>query len=117
MPIIPLDNAKEGMMLAKDVTGDHGHILACKGISLNKGLIRGLVRCGIQTVAITAEQKEKALSEDAIVQIKDSHREKVLERFGGRMPADPMMKVLFETAVRIEAVEYQGNRNDDTGTH
>jgi len=94
------------MILARDIFCASGQLLAAKGIALTGPAIKSLIRQGINCISVqTEEDAMESFSEEEILKAEEICREKVLNRFH-EMPSDPMMKILYETALRMEALEY-----------
>ncbi|MEW6417017.1 MAG: hypothetical protein AB1480_02725 [Nitrospirota bacterium] len=106
MKHIPIEETVQGMILAGDILSTTGQLLVAKGTALNGSVIKSLIRHGINRIPVQSEEdKMEPFSEDEILKAEEICRERVLGRFY-EIPSDPMMKVLYETALRIEAMEY-----------
>ena len=103
---VPIDEAEEGMVVAQDVPGPAGHPLITRGAELNASLIERLKNYGVSGVWVqTDEPEEESFAEEAVLEAEEACRNRVLGRFR-KSPADPMMKAVFKTALRLEAMEY-----------
>ena len=106
MRIIPVESLKEGMVVARDIVKASGHCLVSKGTILTLSMIESLPHHGITIIPVQSEEDiPVSFSEKEISEAEEACMEKVLSRFT-EMPSDPMMKILFKTALRIEALEY-----------
>ena len=104
MGVIAINRAKAGMLLAEDVLSFSGQLLAAKGVKLTDSTIQQLIHQGIGSISVVSEgEEEETFTEDEIQKAEEMFAEQVLARFY-KKPSDPMMKVLFESALRIEAI-------------
>jgi hypothetical protein len=93
------------MVLSDDVVSVSGQLLVAKGIELSESIINYLKRQGIYTIYVATEDKEESFSAGDIQKAEEMCKERVRARFH-QDASDPMMKLLFETALRIEALQY-----------
>ncbi len=106
MKFISVEKTEQGMILARDIFSASGQLLAAKGTALTGPAIKSLIRQGINSIPVqTEEDAMGSFSEEEILRAEEICREKVLNRFY-EIPSDSMMKVLYETALRMEGLEY-----------
>ena len=111
MHVISVEKAKDGMTIVRDVVSPSGQLLAQKGSIISKSLQKGLIEHGIIDIAVLFENEEEAtFSEKKMLEAENTCREKVLQRFREK-PSDPMMKLIFKIALKIEAMEYLEKSN------
>ncbi|MBI4698574.1 MAG: hypothetical protein HY758_06590 [Nitrospirae bacterium] len=105
MKIISPKDALEGMVIARDIYNPQGQRLLTKGAVLTTATINAMTRYNITTLAIEDAEVKNDISDKDIAQAKEKIIGHVKKRFNGE-PQDQMMKIIFETALKLEAVEY-----------
>ena len=106
MQHVPIDEVEEGMVVAQDVPSPAGHPLITKGAALNASLIESLKNYGVSGVWVQSDEpKEETFDEEAVLEAEEACRNRVLGRFR-KSPSDPMMKAVFATVLRLDALEY-----------
>ncbi len=105
MKLIPIEDVLEGMVIAQDIISSSGQCLISKKTILTGSLIKNLRRHNITKLPVEDNSGEDDLTDKEITRAEEICSKKVLEGFYEE-PADSMMKVIFKTALRVEAIEY-----------
>ncbi len=103
MALVDISEAAAGMVLAKDVFGPSGQCLVSKGAVLSAPLINSLIRHNVAKLHIEDESEKENFTDEEITNAEQACFEKVSERFYAESD-DAMMKKIFNTVLRIEAI-------------
>ncbi|MGB9715471.1 MAG: hypothetical protein ACPL1G_03580 [Thermodesulfovibrionales bacterium] len=110
--IIPIENAEEGMVIACDVLNTSGKCLITAGTVLTAFIIKSLINQGILHISIQSDKNEsESFSEEEILVAEEESVKRLKERFKEE-PTDPMMKIIYDIALKIEMLEYLECKKD-----
>jgi hypothetical protein len=104
--IIPIENAEEGMIVAQDVLNTSGKCLITAGTVLTGFIIKSLINQGITHISVQfTDNESESFSEEEILIAQEEGIKRLKERFY-EVPSDLMMKIIYDTALKIEMLEY-----------
>ena len=109
MEMVNIDDAKEGMIIIKEVLNEQGNVLVKEGAILTKDLIRNLKSMGISGVCV--ENAEKNDTPDSNSQPVSAALKEVEYRFSD-VRGNAIMEELMAAAK-----EYITERGSSNGTH
>ena len=95
------------MVIGSDIYSPSSQILVSKGAVFNENLRKSLIRYGISRISIEEIIEKPEFTQEELQKAEEECREKVVGRFFNS-PTEPMMKIIMETALKIEAKEYLG---------
>jgi len=104
--IIPVEDLKEGMIVAEDIYTPSSQLLIAGGTKITQNLKRSLVRYDINNIKIEEEEREEEYTKEEIMKIQEEYGKEVVEKFR-IFPSEPMMKTLFDTILEIKAKELE----------
>lgn len=104
MKMLKIDDAADGMVLAKDVKNDSGGTLLPQGSILRTAIIASLKNHGISRLVIEEEPDKgiPAFSQEEIEKAEEMCSEVVEQRFVNPA-ADPMVQALFKAVLEHTA--------------
>ncbi len=105
MRLVNISEALGGMVIAKDIFNSYGQCLVSKGTILTRALIDSLIRHNIIKLPIEDELGKENFTDEEIMDAERICLKKVSKRFYAELD-DAMMKTIFKTALKIEAIEY-----------
>ncbi len=104
--VIPIEDVEEGMVVARDVLNSSGKCLITEGTVLTSFLTKSLIHQGITHISVKSTEKEtETFSEEEILVAREEGEKRLKERFG-KVPSDLMMRILYDTALKIEMLDY-----------
>ena len=106
---IPIEKITEGLVISQDIISPSGQCLVNKGTVLTKSLIKSLTHHNITNLPIEDNLGNNDFTSEEIKHAEEIVNPEVLDRFSDK-PADIMMKTIFKTSLRIEALEYLINK-------
>jgi len=104
--IIPVEDLKEGMIVAEDVYTPSSQLLVAGGTKITQSLKRSLIRYDINNIKIEEEEAEEKYTKEEIFKIQEEYGKNLVEKFR-IFPSEPMMKTLFDTILEIKAKELE----------
>ena len=105
MKLLNIDETVEGMVIGKDIISPSGQCLVLNGTVLTNSIIKSLKRNVISEIYIKEATDEKSFTDEEIKKAEKVCFEEVEERFY-KKPEERMMKIIFNEALRSEALEY-----------
>lgn len=104
--IIPIENAEEGMIIARDVLNTSGKCLITAGTVLTAFIVKSLINQGITHISVQSAKNEcDSFSEEEVLAAQEEGIKRLKGRFN-EVPSDPMMQIIYDTALKIEMLEY-----------
>lgn len=104
--IIPIEDAEEGMIIARDVLNTSGKCLITAGTVLTAFIIKSLINQGITHISVQSVKNEsESFSEEEVMVAQEEGIKRLKSRFK-EVPSDSMMQIIYDTALKIEMLEY-----------